>query len=195
MRTVEFDRDKVLDQVLAVFWEKGYTDASIQDLTEATGLQRSSLYNTFSGKRELYLAALRRYHARCTEQYALIECSPRPVEAICALVRSVIDDELGDARGFGCMVANAALEFSGRDDVVRALTSYNLITMADTIAAGIRRAQSLGQVGDTLDPDAFAQTIVVTVQGLRVVAKGVEPGHRAQWLVAAADTCLAPLHR
>lgn len=180
---------------MSVFWEKGYADASIQDLIEATGLQRSSLYNTFSGKRELYLAALRRYHARCSEQYALIECSTRPVEAIGELVRSVIEDELGDSRGMGCMVANAALEFSGRDDAVRALTSYNLTTMADTICGAIRRAQSLGQVESSVDPQALARSIVVTVQGLRVVAKAIAADHRAQWLSAATDTCLAPLHQ
>lgn len=193
MRTAEFDRDRVLDVAMGVFWEKGYNDVSIEDLSQATGLRRSSLYNTFASKRELYLAALRRYHARCTEQYAVLAYSADPVAAVRELVESVITDELGDMRGLGCMVANAALESGGRDAEIRALTSYNLTTMAEAIRGAVARAQQLGRVGEELDPAAVARAIVVTVQGLRVAAKAVAPAERAQWLAAAAEACLAPL--
>ncbi|WP_405177749.1 TetR/AcrR family transcriptional regulator [Nocardia sp. NBC_01377] len=195
MRTAEFDRDRVLDVAMEVFWEKGYNDASIQDLSQATGLQRSSLYNTFSSKRELYLATLRRYHSRCTEQYAVLASASDPLAAVRDLVESVIVDELGDRRGLGCMVANAALEFGGRDREVNALTAYNLTTMAEAIRSAIHRAQRLGHVPDTLDPVATAQAIVVTIQGLRVAAKGVAGADREQWLRTAAQACLVPLTR
>lgn len=64
MRRPEFDRDEVLDTAMRAFWEKGYFDTSIQDLSDTTGLQRSSLYATFKSKHELYMSALRRYHAQ-----------------------------------------------------------------------------------------------------------------------------------
>ena len=60
-RTPEFDHDQVLDAALQAFWEKGYEATSLNDLLEATGLARQSLYNTFGDKRGLFLASLRRY--------------------------------------------------------------------------------------------------------------------------------------
>ncbi|WP_051989609.1 TetR/AcrR family transcriptional regulator [Gordonia soli] len=190
---MSFDRDRALDIAMGVFWEKGYADTSVHDLTEAMGLQKSSLYNTFTGKRELYLAALRRYHARCTEDYALIEASIEPLATVRDFVRSVIDDELGTQGGQGCMVANAALEFGGRDGQVTALTSFNLETLARTIRTALRRAQSLGHLDQSVDAVATARLIVTLIQGLRVVAKGIAPDQRAEWLTSATDTCLAPL--
>jgi AcrR family transcriptional regulator len=56
-----FDPDVALERVEALFWRDGAAATSIQTVATATGLNRSSLYATFGGKQELYLAALRRY--------------------------------------------------------------------------------------------------------------------------------------
>ena len=60
-RAVEFDNAKVLESAMDLFWKKGYHATSMQDLTEATGLNRSSLYNTFGCKMQLYRTALTQY--------------------------------------------------------------------------------------------------------------------------------------
>lgn len=56
-----FDPDATLETVVRLFWRQGVASTGIQDVVTATGLNRSSLYATFGGKQELYLAALRRY--------------------------------------------------------------------------------------------------------------------------------------
>src|ERR1700738_3778032 len=57
----QFDRDEVLDRAMAAFWTRGYEATSIDDLVEATGINRGSLYGTFGDKRRLFLSALHRY--------------------------------------------------------------------------------------------------------------------------------------
>jgi TetR/AcrR family transcriptional repressor of nem operon len=44
-----------------LFWEKGYDSVGIAELETATGLNRSSLYNTFGSKDALFALALERY--------------------------------------------------------------------------------------------------------------------------------------
>ena len=51
----------VLDVVVELFWTKGYEATSISDIVEATGLNKSSLYNTFGPKNDLFEAAVERY--------------------------------------------------------------------------------------------------------------------------------------
>jgi len=60
----QFDEDDALDRVLAVFWRKGYGATSMQDLSEATGVLRGSLYNAYGGKEAMFLAVFDRYKAR-----------------------------------------------------------------------------------------------------------------------------------
>jgi AcrR family transcriptional regulator len=51
----------VLDEAMRILWRQGEASTGIQDIVTATGISRSSLYATFGGKKQLYLAALRRY--------------------------------------------------------------------------------------------------------------------------------------
>ncbi|NIP58975.1 MAG: TetR family transcriptional regulator, partial [Gemmatimonadetes bacterium] len=60
-RPREFDETQTLHRVLDVFWRKGYRQTSLEDLEDATGLHRGSLYNAFGDKRALYRKALDRY--------------------------------------------------------------------------------------------------------------------------------------
>jgi len=60
-RPREFDIDTALERAMQVFWAKGYESTSLDDLCEATGVGRSSLYSAFNDKRDLYLRALDHY--------------------------------------------------------------------------------------------------------------------------------------
>ena len=53
-RPRKFDEDDVIARAAAVFGRLGYTACSIDDLVEATGLQRGSLYKAFGSKRGLF---------------------------------------------------------------------------------------------------------------------------------------------
>ena len=57
----QFDPDEVVDRAMEVFWTRGYESTSIDDLVEATGINRGSLYNAFGDKQGLFLAAIDRY--------------------------------------------------------------------------------------------------------------------------------------
>ena len=56
-RPQEFDTTEALHQTMDVFCCKGFEATSLADLLKATGLSKSSLYATFGGKRELFVAA------------------------------------------------------------------------------------------------------------------------------------------
>jgi len=60
-RPKAFNPDNALDAAMAVFWDKGFEGASVQDLTQAMGINRFSMYDTFGDKHALYLRALDRY--------------------------------------------------------------------------------------------------------------------------------------
>ena len=60
-RSQEFDTTAVVAAALDVFWARGYEGASLGDLESATGLSRSSLYNSFTNKRGLFDAAVQLY--------------------------------------------------------------------------------------------------------------------------------------
>ncbi len=52
---------------MEVFWKHGFEGASLNDLTEAMGINPPSLYAAFGDKEHLFLEAVERYRveARC----------------------------------------------------------------------------------------------------------------------------------
>src|ERR1700758_1595643 len=60
-RPREFSEAAALDAAMRVFWEKGYEGASLDDLTGAMGINRSSLYASFGDKEKLFNRVMARY--------------------------------------------------------------------------------------------------------------------------------------
>ena len=62
-RPRSFDRDAALEQAMRLFWEQGYEETSIADLTRAMGIAAPSLYAAFGDKRALFEEAVERYES------------------------------------------------------------------------------------------------------------------------------------
>ena len=60
-RPREFDEDAVLESVMQSFWRHGFENTTFENLVADTGLSRSSLYNNFGGKDQLFKRAFNRY--------------------------------------------------------------------------------------------------------------------------------------
>ena len=76
-RPREFCVDQALAKALRVFWEKGYDGTSLNDLTEAMGITRPSLYAAFGNKESLFRKALDLYE---TEKLAYIRRGARTAD-------------------------------------------------------------------------------------------------------------------
>ena len=60
-RPKEFSREEVLEKAIPVFWEKGFSETTVQDLESATGVNKSGLYSEFKNKEDIFLASLQHY--------------------------------------------------------------------------------------------------------------------------------------
>ncbi|MEU9859718.1 helix-turn-helix domain-containing protein [Streptomyces sp. NPDC047971] len=171
-----FDEARALDAAMHLFWEKGYEATSTQDLCEATGLGRSSIYNTFVSKHALFLRSLARYTEMTTSgQLALLEDETLPpVDRLKGVLASVVEIEEAHRRagvGIGCLGVNSTVELSGRDPQAAALLGRDqerrLAALTATIAAG----QSAGAFARTRRADELARFFNAAVAGMRVSAQ------------------------
>src|SRR5437899_10866900 len=60
-RPKQFNREGVLDRAIPVFWKQGFANTTVQDLEQATGVNKSGLYTEFKDKEDLFLASLEHY--------------------------------------------------------------------------------------------------------------------------------------
>jgi AcrR family transcriptional regulator len=60
-RPPKFDHDRVVAEAIGAFFRKGFEATTLADLEAATGVDRSTLYNSFGGKTGLYQSATNTY--------------------------------------------------------------------------------------------------------------------------------------
>jgi len=157
---------------MQAFWAKGFKATSLDDLCEATGLSRSSLYAAFGGKRALLHRSLERYGEQGVIRIASALARPVPVrEAIATFVSDLIDSIVAGPGRRGCFLGNSAAELASRDRTTAARVQRSLKRVEATFREALARGQARGEIPATADLDSLARFLVASIQGLRLVGK------------------------
>ena len=171
-RPREFDENEVLDKAMDLFWQKGYEATSIQELLNAMGISRGSLYDAFGDKHALFLAVLERYQQRSHARFLQTLSQPGSVKAaITELFNYVVAEAVADAKRRGCLLTNSTVELSPHDTAVADVINWNCRWVQDALYEALRRGQTQGEIAPDADIEALAQFLFNSLQGLRVVSK------------------------
>ena len=177
-RPKTFDREQALESAMNLFWAKGYEATSVQDLLDAMGINRGSMYTTFGGKRALFLAALERYCARLRGDTATGDSAGATNAGPLAEIRETFRSRIGagpDPR-WGCFLCNTIVELAPHDEEV-----------ADRAESALRRLEAgylklliraAGQLPENARPPALASFLTNAYLGLQVRVK-TEPDSEA----------------
>lgn len=183
----EFEPEDVVRTAMDLFWERGYQATSMQDLVDATGVHRGSLYSAFRDKRDLFLRALERYRCQVVPQRADILRRPgAALPEIRAYFEAVLDDLTGPARGKGCLMVNSAVELAPHDPAVAGEVAEHLEGLERAFAHALSGAADAGNVADVDDIPALARFLTGAAQGLMVVGKAHPDRDRLRDIVAAS---------
>lgn len=190
-RPREFDVDDALERVMQAFWAKGFKATSLDDLCEATGLGRSSLYAAFGGKRALLHRSLDCYEKQGVARIAAALAQPVPVrEAIAAFVNGLIDRIVAGPGRRGCFIGNCAAELARQDRETAARVRRSLERIEGLFREALDRAKAHGEIAATADAESLARFLVAGIQGLRLVGKANPDRHVLEGTAAVMLRCL-----
>jgi TetR/AcrR family transcriptional repressor of nem operon len=171
-RPREFNRDQVLERAMQVFWSKGYAATSMRDLTEAMGLSKSSLYDTFGSKHDLFLESIDFYRDNVTVQVRSVAELEKPaMQVIAAVLGRAVDRILEPNGRRGCFLNNCAVEIGPVDDKAAERLRAGFGVMEETFLRLVRRAQLEGAISPTRDALSLARYLTSTVNGIMVIGK------------------------
>jgi AcrR family transcriptional regulator len=169
-RPREFSEVAALDAAMRVFWEKGYEGASLDDLTRAMGINRSSLYASFGDKEELFNKVIARYSEGPLAFIREALQQPTARAVVENLLRSTVAF-LGDrAHPRGCLSLQSGLACgSSAEGVKRTMIDWRRQGLK-RLEERMRRAQKEGDLSRDVDPKDLARYISVVMNGLAVQA-------------------------
>jgi TetR/AcrR family transcriptional regulator, transcriptional repressor for nem operon len=171
-RPKAFAEQDALHAAMETFWQKGYHLTSMQDLVEAMGINRGSMYDTFGDKHTLYKLALGLYQdilrADLTEVLAIADS---PVTKIRAVFDWSVQEAHVDRYQRGCFMTNATLEMLPHYSDVAPLIDRHFQFLGTLFRSLLHEAIDRAECRPALPVDETAQFLVSQFVGLRVLSK------------------------
>lgn len=168
----QFNRQLVLQSAAHIFKQKGYNGTSIDDILKATGLSRSSLYDSFHDKHNLYLQALEHYKQAESQAYQEVQKKEmNGLEKIEFLFREVVNHLIKHPDDNGCLMVNAAAEMSKQCDKTNQVVCNNKEDVQSLFAGWIKDAQSRSLLKLKKPVEFYSQFLFNTLCGLKVLSQ------------------------
>lgn len=184
----QFDTDVVLDAAMVQFWRAGYSDTSLDDLSRATGLNRSSIYASLGDKDALFMRCLERYATRYGGQYdAALSCAAdRPLAAVRAFfevtLERIADPDLPD----GCLVAQSAMAIPVLSPSVAAHARETIGLQRTRLRAALKAGSLHDEMAET-----YAIHIAAVNQSLAVMSRAGASAEQLRAIVGVTLDALA----
>lgn len=190
-RPKAFAEQDALHAAMETFWRKGYHHTSMQDLVESMGINRASLYDTFTDKHTLYLNALERYRDL---NYADMAEAMAGASTAQAKVRAIFDRAIAetsdDQEHKGCFMTNATLEMLPHYADVQTVVTGNFEQLDTIFRQLINAGIATGEFSTIQSVDEVVSFLMSQLSGIRVLGKAIPNGPMLNQVV---ETALAVL--
>ncbi len=160
-------REKLLDQGVALFTERGYHGAGLQDILASVGVPKGSFYNYFASKEEFGAAAIAHYIEPFIER--LDGWLKRPELDAVAALEGYFGELIRELewRSFvgGCLLGNLIGEVGDTSETCRLALKQAAHRYRDKLREGLERGQREGLFRADLDAEAMADFLSDAWQG------------------------------
>lgn len=157
-RHKEFNYDEKLETARDLFWKKGYNATSLSDLEHATQINRSSLYQTYGNKQDLFIKSLNNYLSKKENQYNKAKTkSTEPLEALKNIIRSVMNSAIEENN---CLFTNTVFELALSDKDLAVRLQKETQKVVDSFEKLLQEAKEIGSLKTNKDLTILAHFLV-----------------------------------
>src|ERR1700736_2839243 len=167
-----FDEGVALAAIRETFWDRGYSATSLDDIMQATGLGKGSLYATFGNKRQMFALALRQYCSGliADAERALHGPDVGAMKRLDAYLRRMSRIFTSSKRG--CLLGKAVAEVVGEDAEADAIVLRCFQDFEHVLAEVLAQAKRTGETRPNLNVLQSANLVMAVIRGMEGMGKG-----------------------
>ena len=173
-----FDENEILKKSMELFWKKGYSATSVQDMVTHLGINRGSMYGTFGDKKNLLNKSLALYcsiNQEATLEFLKHEKSVK--DGLKKLFGIFIENSISDRDQKGCFVVNTTTELNPSDKDINKVLLQNKDALEKMFYDFLKLGQDRGEIPKDKDIQAISSLIYTLFSGIRVVVR-LEPNDK-----------------
>ncbi len=185
-RPRQYDEDVALQAAGEVFWTKGFSATSLDDLTVAMGMNRPSIYRAFGDKEAVYRKALMQF---CQGMEAAFERTMLAEDDIRKALASFYQDALAvytsGEQPKGCLVMGTAVAAAVCHPEIQADLLNVIRDLDQKIAKRLEQARDAGQLEASFDATGRAAVAQSLLHSLSLRARAGETPKRLRRMIEA----------
>ena len=166
----EITRQRIIASVALILNRRGYEGFSMQEVMEATGLEKGGLYRHFSSKEELASEAFR--YALSQSIKLRTDHLDRSHGAI-ALLKSLVKRfvETRSSLPGGCPLMNVAIDSDDGNPALRSIAQEALRDWKNRLGKIVRDGIRNGEIQAGTIPREIANTIIAALEGALMISR------------------------
>ena len=170
-RPREFKTEQVIEAAMQQFWRAGYEATSLQDLLQVMHLSKSSLYQTFGSKHELFLRSIDFYQQSLVDEIYKSLSNSRTSKAFLKQLLENVIAEAASKKKKGCLLVNTVNELSHRDKTVSKAVLIAFRNVENVIRLAVEQGKKEGTIKTAVSTETLVDYIITNISGLRTMAK------------------------
>jgi AcrR family transcriptional regulator len=184
----QFDEQRTLDLAREIFWLKGYSATSMQDIANASGVLRGSLYNAYQDKENLFLHVFRDYADQFIADSARLLAHPSIDDALRDFFDFTITSMTTGVPTRGCLTTKTAIDTKADGEGIRAA----LRDLLDNVERLLRERLSTDDARPrlTIPPAEAARVLITMTRGIVVMERVYSDPERLRGTAAALINAL-----
>ncbi|MEQ5159618.1 TetR/AcrR family transcriptional regulator [Proteus terrae] len=194
-RPRRYDSDAALEKIMALFWRKGFTATSMDDLVIETQMNKPSLYAAFGNKAALYEKAIERFnHIASTRYRHELEkqsAQDKVTERIKRYLTSAIHFYTDNEGLTGCMVLSTAVT-EVEDPAIRMMLNQVINAQTQQIEDALQEALEAGELKEGTDVHTIALGVVALLHSISLRARAGASVNELMPFADISQTLLIP---
>jgi len=195
VRDLAQTRSQILHAAFDEIYANGFHASSLDAILERTELTKGALFHQFASKLELGYAVVDEVIVPMTFERWItpLAAYDDPLAGILCLVEQNVRDAPQAELHRGCPLGNLVQEMSNTDPEFRRRLRRVIETWIDGLAEHVERGRRTGHVRRSVEPRAVAEYVVVALEGVFAVVKGMRDKSVVPAFVSSMRAYLEPL--
>jgi TetR/AcrR family transcriptional regulator, transcriptional repressor for nem operon len=170
MNKGELTRQRIVEMAAPIFNLRGYAGCSMQDVMDATGLEKGGLYRHFTSKEELAAESFRYALSRAVKvRTEGLDCAPGSIAQLRCIVKNFVEHP--SPMPGGCPILNTAIDADDGNSLLRKLVLNGLEDWKRRLAAIVEEGIRRREIRRSVESRWVANTMISALEGALMISR------------------------
>jgi len=164
-------REEIIVSAMDYFWIHGYESSSISKIENATGVSRSTLYNNWDDKDDLFLSVLHSYHLQGVEMMKELKLANGVNEIINFINSLKIVSPETEIHNCGCLITSTATDVEFKNEQIQKVIKSYHSEQLKVFLLGLTNSNSRGELDCPMPLENAVEFIVGSLWGIFTIIR------------------------